>query len=101
MPKDEKGVTRAASIQFACRESLTLGAVTGAMIADLIAGRAPALDASPYRITRFCPPGSPVTHAYFPRANVTKPSLLGIGTFGSVLASIVSFSPTTPLSCKI
>ena len=32
---------------------LTLGAVTGAMIADLIAGRATAFDASPYRITRF------------------------------------------------
>ena len=32
---------------------LTLGAVTGRMIADLVAGRPPAVDATPYRITRF------------------------------------------------
>src|SRR6185295_9569559 len=32
---------------------LTLGAVTGRMIADLVAGRPPAADPSPYRITRF------------------------------------------------
>jgi D-amino-acid dehydrogenase len=32
---------------------LTLGAVTGRMIADLIAQRPPAVDATPYRITRF------------------------------------------------
>jgi glycine/D-amino acid oxidase-like deaminating enzyme len=32
---------------------LTLGAVTGRMIADLVAQRPPAVDASPYRITRF------------------------------------------------
>ena len=32
---------------------LTLAAVTGRMIADLVAGRPPAVDATPYRITRF------------------------------------------------
>ena len=32
---------------------LTLGAVTGRMIADLVASRAPAVDPTPYRITRF------------------------------------------------
>jgi D-amino-acid dehydrogenase len=32
---------------------LKLGAVIGAMIGDLIAGRTPAFDASPYRTTRF------------------------------------------------
>jgi len=42
-----------------------------------------------------------VLQSYFPRENVTNPSRFGILTFGSVLASIVSFSPTTPLSCKI
>ena len=32
---------------------LTLGAVTGRMIADLVAGRPPAVEPTPYRITRF------------------------------------------------
>jgi D-amino-acid dehydrogenase len=32
---------------------LTLGAVTGRMIADMIAGRPPAVEPTPYRITRF------------------------------------------------
>ena len=32
---------------------LTLGAVTGQMIADMIASRSPAVDPTPYRITRF------------------------------------------------
>src|SRR5262249_12121640 len=34
---------------------------------------------------------------YFPRANVTNPSLFGILTFGSVCASITSFSPMMSL----
>jgi D-amino-acid dehydrogenase len=32
---------------------LTLGAVTGRMIADLVAGRPPVVEPTPYRITRF------------------------------------------------
>jgi D-amino-acid dehydrogenase len=32
---------------------LTEGATTGVLIADLVAGRAPALDMTPYRIDRF------------------------------------------------
>jgi D-amino-acid dehydrogenase len=32
---------------------LTLGAVTGRLIADLVAGRDPGLDMRPYRIDRF------------------------------------------------
>ena len=32
---------------------LTLGAVTGRMIADMIASRAPVVEPTPYRITRF------------------------------------------------
>ena len=35
--------------------------------------------------------------AYFPRANGTKPSRLGIFTLGSVCGSMVSASPITPL----
>jgi D-amino-acid dehydrogenase len=32
---------------------LTLGAITGRMISDLVAARAPAIELAPYRLTRF------------------------------------------------
>ena len=48
-----------------------------------------------------CPPDFPSRSVYFPRENVTNPSRFGIFTFGSVCASIVSFSPMMPLRCRI
>src|SRR3546814_11525084 len=53
---------------------LTAAPITGRLMADLVAGRAPQIDIAPFRIDRFCRPGK------YDRGHAGLPSLLDGGT---------------------